>query len=608
MSRRFLLIAMLVLLGLATGRRVYSLATLAPTDRIAVGMVYDPNTIERQGSLLDAYRAFFEDNGIPYAIIPSTDIVLKRPEELAAAFPALVFGDGLDGWIPASMAGVMRQYAALGGNVAFVNDVGTRNAFGQFLPRAATADVAGVDYERYAGGPAKSLFHGRFAFSSDEAVRRWGIPHGKLTPQREIASYKYGPLIYPLADADVTAPDVQIDARSGNIPVLGMRKIGRGAVLWVGLPLGYLKAHSDAFPMQLILQQFLVHTAGVPHLLPSPGGIGRLIINIHLDSQAEWPSIPHLIADHLVREAVPMEFDVTAGPDRDRPGDHQGLDACGLGAPLVRELERYGTIGSHGGWAHNYFAWGVEDGSLDGPQISKLIKRNNDCLSTITGKPIQSFAAPDGAHPQPEMTDIIERLGMNSYYYTGDTGMSATRAFYDGRMVSSSVWAFPIMPIDRDASLAEMSIAKIRPNDVRDWLDDTAAYAAQTRSVMLLYSHGYDLLVASKFDAPFTSFLNTVEKLHHADRLTTGGLAESATFLQRFIATKYRFSRTNYGMTVHLENASGLHDIAFTAPAGYVPHERPSWLADHGTDRGANVYSVADDRKTVDVALFAPSL
>lgn len=607
MNRHVVLAVGVLLLCIAAFHRAYVLATFASADRIVVGMVYDSRYLASEADLLAAYQSFFEENGIPFALVASSDIALKTPEELVATFPALVFGDGVDAWVPTGTPELMRRYAALGGNVAFVGDVGTRGRFGRFLGRAATADLIGVDYERYSVNPQKSLFHGSFRFTDEPAVNRWGVPLGKLTPALEIASYQYGPLVYPFAKAVVIAPDVRIDAWSGDSPVLAARRIGRGNVLWTGLPLGYLKGHSDAFPMQLFLQQFLVHTAGVPHLVPAPGGVGRLIINVHLDSNAEWQSIPHLFAARLVRKAVPMEFDATAGPDRDRPGDHEGLDACGLGQPLIRELAGYGTIGSHGGWAHNYFAWGVEDGTLPKGRISDLIKRNNDCLASITGKRIRSFAAPDGAQPQPLMTSILAKLGMNSYYYTGDTGMSVTRAFYDGRMVNSSVWAFPIMPYDRAASLHEMAVAKDKPQDVLQWLDTSAAYAARTRSIMLVYSHGYDLLVNDQFDPSFKSFLDSVERLERSGRLLTAGMAQSASFMQRFVATNVTFERAPHGMIVHLANGNGLRDIAFAVPFGYSLQARTPWLAYRGADRASGVFAITDDRKTADISFSTTS-
>jgi len=47
--------------------------------------------------------------------------------------------------------------------------------------------------------------------------------------------------------------------------------------------------------------------------------------------------------EHILRRDVPMEFDVTAGPDRDVLGDGLGFDACGRGKKYLRMLMPYGA-------------------------------------------------------------------------------------------------------------------------------------------------------------------------------------------------------------------------------------------------------------------------
>ena len=78
----------------------------------------------------------------------------------------------------------------------------------------------------------------------------------------------------------------------------------------------------------------------------------------------------------------------------------------------------------------------------------------------MTGKPVRDYAAPDGA-PQPSMTRALEALHIRAYYYTGDTGSAAERAFYHNTLVSQSTWAFPIEPLGPYASFAEMRLGHI---------------------------------------------------------------------------------------------------------------------------------------------------
>jgi hypothetical protein len=199
--------------------------------------------------------------------------------------------------------------------------------------------------------------------------------------------------------------------------MLSRRRVGSGEVAYLALPLGYLRGYSDAFPMAM-LTAFLTSKNTLPHLVAAPDGIGQLIVNLHIDSSVEFMGIPNLQRRRLLRHDVPMEFDVTAGPDLDREGDGLGFNACGRGPGRadLQLLMRFGTIGSHGGWAHNLFAKNLEDGRYTPAQLRDLVDRNDRCLESVTGRPVRSYAAPVGVHPQPGMTQVLDDLGIAGYY------------------------------------------------------------------------------------------------------------------------------------------------------------------------------------------------
>lgn len=66
------------------------------------------------------------------------------------------------------------------------------------------------------------------------------------------------------------------------------------------------------------------------------------------------------------------------------------------------------------------------------------------------------YSAPIGVFPQPYNTKALDSMGVEVYYYTGDSGSSINRTFYNGEMVSEKVLAFPIVPSGLYASLGEM--------------------------------------------------------------------------------------------------------------------------------------------------------
>jgi hypothetical protein len=263
----------------------------------------------------------------------------------------------------------------------------------------------------------------------------------------------------------------------------------------------------------------------------------------------------------------------------------------------------YGRIGSHGGWAHNEFAAKVASGAYSSAQIRSLIARNGACLTSVTGVPVRSFAAPDGEHPQPLMTDALDDIGILGYYYTGDTGAPVERPFFDGQLVSTKSWAFPIMPLGHVASVAEMRRAHIAPARVERWLDDTAAYASDQHGIYLVYSHSYDFLQADYAHA-MSGFLDHVETMERTGDLRTTDMVTASEFMDRFILTTSSFTRLSDGVHVHLANPRGLHAIAFAIPSSWLGTEplNPE-LHRTGTDRGYTILSVANDPHELDLTL-----
>jgi len=225
---------------------------------------------------------------------------------------------------------------------------------------------------------------------------------------------------------------------------------------------------------------------------------------------------------------------------------------------------RYGTIGSHGGWGHNWFAEKIESCAFAEKDIEHNIARNNDCLASITGYPITEYAAPKGVHPA-EATKALERLGIKAYYYTGDTGSAPNRSFLNGKMVSGKVFAFPVMPLENDASLYEMSEASRTEKEVTDWLLSIPDYAEHNKTVRLFYSHIHDI----QSDYP-----GSVKRLERylIERQTAGGLrvdtmAYFAGFLERFLKTSYTFNSARYGLSFKASNPERLGGITAAIPA-----------------------------------------
>jgi peptidoglycan/xylan/chitin deacetylase (PgdA/CDA1 family) len=583
-------VGVLVAVAAARGTQLFVAGTGA---LVQVGVVYDPKTPAAQMFIRDAYESVLTEEGVPHRWVSTADILLRSGAETARQFVALIFPDGLAQRIPTGILDRAREYLQAGGSIAVVYDPGTRESSGAFRSGGLLADLLGVQYLRYATLREQSYRRGSVRFNNAEAARRWHIPPGKLRDGRLLTGYAYGGLVYPMAAAEITQPDVESFATDEGAPVLSVRRYGQGQALWVNLPLGYLKAYSDDFLLRQVLRTFLHDIVEVPHLMPAPRGVGGLVINWHIDSRIEMEGIPTLLRFGLVRPDLRADFHVTAGPDRDRPGDGLGFDACGRGEALLRQVIPYGGFGSHGGWAHNWFPEGLQAGRFSPSEIEELIRRNNDCLARVVGGPIRAYAAPAGVHPQPVTTEALERLGMVAYYYTGDSGSSPNRTFFDGKMVSRRVWAFPVSPNGPYASVAEMVEAGLTEIDIDAWLQGILDFTVAERSIRLMYSHGYDMLEPIS-RAPFERFVARAAALEAEGLLTVETMTTFADFLARFIQTEYTFSRAGGQLVISLTNPAGLRGIAFAVPASWVVAEfpTPAGLTRAPVSRGYHVFTV----------------
>ncbi len=591
-ARRLVLIGVIVFV-LVVGYRATQLLTGGAGSVFQIGLIYDPDALGPLGLVREAYEAVLQEEGIPHEWVATGDFVLRHGRDTFARFRALIFPDGLAQKMPSWVVDRAKEYLEAGGSIAVVFDPGIKEPSGTYRSGGLLAGLTGVEYLRYAELRDRAYRQGGVRFDDSRDAAFWHVPSGKLYQGQVVGGYAYGGLVYPMAAAQAVARDLEVFATDEGVPVLTLRSFGKGKALWVNLPLGYLKAYSDDLPLRLALRTFVFDIVGLPHLVSAPHGVGGVVINWHIDSRIEMQGIPSLFKLGLVRRELKQEFHVTAGPDRDRPGDDLGFDACGRGETLVRELLPYGAVGSHGGWAHNAFAEGLAREQLSASEIESLIRKNNECLERITKTRVRSYSAPAGVHPQPVVTRVLEKLGIRAYYYTGDTGAPLNRTFFDGRMVSTSVWVFPVMPNGRYASIGEMGRAGLTARQVEEWLRETLDYAVRERTVRLVYSHPYDLLDPAYQEA-FTRFLDHAELLQRQRLLRVETMEYFATFMDRFLKTKASFFRDGGDLVVRLENPEGLEGITAAVPANWVkmPLSIPSDLGHIEDQRGYHLFVV----------------
>lgn len=512
--------------------------------------------------------------GVPLDVMHASDFLRPRPWPARPA--GIVLPDGLVRRSSRSLTERLADYVGTGGHLMVVYDAATQTLGGGDPAdhRALLSDLVGTDYALYRLlGQRQTL---REPIQGDPAVlRALHVPPGKYMPvaapgAATITSYEYGAIAYPaFATRGAYAGRTLLRGHSGNL-VAGLRAAGRGQVLFVNLPLGYLKLRTDGMLLHGFLAWFGEDVCGLPRLLAVPDGIGGLVMNIHVDSNASLMPLQALRERSRLFTQGPYSVHFTAGPDTYRSGDRTGLDL--EHNPIAQEwvhvfAARGDAVGSHGGWIHNAFAAQVDE--TNGAVYAGWIARNNAVLEHLTGTPIREYSSPSGHHPQ-WITDWLQQHGVLGYYFTGDTGMAPTHSYRYGRRSDRSTWAFPLVPYGAVASFEEASEAHIGDDEMGRWLVDLAGFAAVDRSARLFYFHPPGGI---EYTGALDRMLDAVKVRGNAFRwYTISGLSQ---FLDRREQTRWRLTVERGGWQLEASNPQDLAGLAWQVPARTYAGVRP---------------------------------
>ncbi|MBZ5571624.1 MAG: polysaccharide deacetylase family protein [Acidobacteriia bacterium] len=442
-------------------------------------------------------------------VVPMQDSEFVRPFFRQPNCAGIILPDSIHQRAGDSFIAAIRRFVLGGGQLMLVFDAGTLTPEGKY-PRdwSRLSDLAGIDYALYDQLHDNTIRWGSVA--TDRAtIQQMNIPPGKYFPfQRtttrpaptagaagigggdvevQLRRYKFGELNYPSFVTSGSSSGRVLFHSPGGV-VASEHAFGKGSVLFVNLPLGYLKANTDGLLLHAFLQYFAVHTLSLPALLSVPDGIGGLVLNWHVDSNAAIKPLEDLRSWALLRQGR-FSIHVTAGPDASKPGDHFGFDVPhnALSQQLIREhIARGDEIGSHGGWIHDYFSAHVDKD--DPKDLEKYLVWNKDALEAVTHKPVVEYSAPNGNQPK-WVTHWLDTHGFVAYYYTGDSGMAPTQGYRDGVREGQNLWAFPVAHLNQDAAFEEMVRDGYPSSQIQEWLQAMTDFAAGFRTARLVYFH-----------------------------------------------------------------------------------------------------------------------
>jgi len=532
---------------------------------IKVLLVYSK---DKKNDVLKAYESVLEEEGVPFELVSNETLLTLAAEKISMNIPAIIFPEFVNRSLINSTDYWISRYIRSGGNMLLVYDVATKEKDGIYKQGPTYLDrMIGLDLSAYQREREKAYQNGNIYFKDSESFHYFEIPAGKVDKDFAITGYKYGKLRYPIASIKVIDDKGQkIFATDGNsTPVIVEKSLEKGSLLYINTPLGYLKGRSDDLILRSVLKTFLFRMVHVPHIVSAPNAKGVLVINWHVDSAVEHTSLPWNIKRNNFRKDFNQSFHITAGPDLDHPGDGEGFDAAGKGRDLVKVMMEYGTIGSHGGWAHNWFAKNIEDGKFGKKEMREYIRKNNEVLANIVGHKPTEYSAPVGVFPPVDSIGIMDELGFKSYYYTGDGGSAPNRTFFNGKMLSDKIITFPVMTFGVDASISEFHDTNMSHESVKNYYHDFIEYLIDNRTVRLFYSHPYDIR-DFEYANEVTYLLDYTSKSVKNKQLQTRTLANISAFILRLVNVKKVFTVDSTGVHLKIDSNTSLNEMVVAVP------------------------------------------
>lgn len=489
----------------------------------------------------------------------------------ALKYAGLVLPDQFHAIAGNDLVKAIRDYTTAGGHTLLVYDFGIFTLNSQqkptySIPKSRLSDLAGVDYALYDALREKSTTIGPVT-AMRSTMRQLQVPPGKsiaYVPASQSAAGRQAgnvppepPLVYPpestlppgVTKRSATTPVDVLDTYSGYLLgnlvyssfvtdgafsgktlasspqaglVAGLHQVGRGQVLFVNLPLTYLKVvRTDALPMHGFLHYFGYDVLQLAQLSSVPNGVPGLTLNWHLDSFAAQQ--PTLTLEKLgVFDDGPFSIDMTAGPDAVTIGDGKGwnLDNNPVAQAILRRFAKKGhAIGSHGGWNHDYYGLNANDTNRDTflpyveknlasirrtvshplrpyldlnmqppPALLPMAQKLGALADRQLGPLVRQYSPPVGNNPTWAM-DYLEQQGVVGVYFAGHTGLGPTRQYRDGQLLNPAIWVFPVTPAGKYATFEEFETNKVPKQEIIDWYHDSVDFAVSERTSRMIYMH-----------------------------------------------------------------------------------------------------------------------
>ncbi|MBR0778622.1 polysaccharide deacetylase family protein [Bradyrhizobium diazoefficiens] len=548
------------------------------------------------------------EQGLPARIVTAGQVVSDWRDQ-QGRFAGLVLPDELARNVSSEFVSGLQQYVDHGGRLLVVFDAALMRPDGRYaLDRSVLSGLVGVNYamsERL----GDKMFRRGPVFASSASAKVLGLPPGLAVEDPEAAAQApFNLRLRTYSYPEWTTASLETDGPYDGEPLLvghdgqivaGIRKHGEGRIIFANLPIGTLKLTStNGWPLHRFLRLLAIES-GLPVLAMTPGAVGGMVLNIHVDAASAIKPLEKMVASGFFNDG-PFSVHVTAGPDVNEKGDKKGIDVPHNKSiqTVLRNLALQGhEVGSHGGWIHNYWAKQVNEGSAE--RDAYLLELNVDALASATKEPIRVYSAPGGQHPV-WVTDWLRQHDFLAYYTTANSDSAPTRGYRRGEPVDAGVWSFPIAICGETASFEEMFWAKLdEQTQVTPWLTSLTRFTADEHEVRLFYFHPTGVHL---FEPSVAAMITEARSLH--DRFRWYTMAELSRFLSRREETQWSISRRDGNdLFLKAENSNSLRDMTWLVPAHHFIEPRLIEGTAEITLEGSDWKIKATDGKTLVVHL-----
>ena len=113
---------------------------------------------------------------------------------------------------------------------------------------------------------------------------------------------------------------------------------------------------------------------------------------------------------------------------------------------------------------------------------------NDNAVKGVTGKTSTEYSAPQGNNPIWALS-WLQGQGVKGYYYAGDIGTGAVRAYRDGSMQHPAMFAFPVTPQGIYATFEEFEDFGVSDATTLAWLKELQDFVVSKRTNRMFYNH-----------------------------------------------------------------------------------------------------------------------